>query len=228
MGPPGLPSDSQTAQLVGPAFQKVLALFEVQAGYPGVQTEIHDGLAGLPKRLPADNAERLRILLACFDVHAKAFLRLISDIQLQNGFMALLDAWAGLTWLQYAGYAIDLRSPHPDVEALRSRAEHWKNEGYIRLATSETQIKKSSASLPTKTSSSKRTFREPRPELLDGKESLNRKQTAVALGVTERTLDRWIAEGKLTPVGDMARKRCSTREIRKILSQRSADKPRQE
>jgi len=228
MGPPGLPSDSQTAQLVGPAFQKVVAFFESQAGYAGVQTEIHDGLAGLPKRLPTDNAERLRILLACFDVYAKAFLRLISDIQLQNGFMALLDAWAGLTWLQYAGYPIDPRSSNPDVEALRSKAEHWKNEGYLRLATSETQIKKSSAFLSTKTSPPKRTFREPRPELLEGKESLNRKQTAMAFGVTERTLDRWIAEGKLTPVGNMARKRYSTREIRKILSQRLTDRPRQE
>jgi excisionase family DNA binding protein len=68
-----------------------------------------------------------------------------------------------------------------------------------------------------------RRIREPNPQLLDKGETLNRKQAAEALGVTERTLDRWVGDLKLTPIGGGGHRRFKTKDLRKFLNQKSQD-----
>jgi hypothetical protein len=77
-----------------------------------------------------------------------------------------------------------------------------------------------------------RRFREPNLELLKNQEAtLNRKNAAESLGVTERTLDRWIIDKELVPVGPGSRKRFRTKDLIRLLNRRNrdkADKSRQE
>jgi hypothetical protein len=80
MGPLGLPSDSQAAESVDDTFRGAIALFEAHPDYPSAQLEIHEAVSKMPKSILLDNAQRLRSVLECFGVYAKAFSRLISDI----------------------------------------------------------------------------------------------------------------------------------------------------
>lgn len=77
--------------------------------------------------------------------------------------------------------------------------------------------------------SEKRHFREPNLELLKNTEAtLNRKNAAEALGTTERTLDRWVADNKLTPVGPESRKRFKTKDLLRFLNRKNPRQSRQE
>jgi hypothetical protein len=71
---------------------------------------------------------------------------------------------------------------------------------------------------------SPRHFKEAKPELLKDKEIVSRRIAAEALGLTERTLDRRVAEGSLTPIGEGHYKRFKTRDILRILHQKKSDK----
>jgi hypothetical protein len=69
-----------------------------------------------------------------------------------------------------------------------------------------------------------REYREPNSDLLKSAVSLNRKQAAQAIGVSERTLDRLIGDGRLTPIGGGSRKRFKTKELLQFLNFRLQDK----
>jgi hypothetical protein len=70
-----------------------------------------------------------------------------------------------------------------------------------------------------------RNFREPNLELLKNQEgTLNRKNAAQALGVSERTLDRLVADKKLIPVGPGFTKRFKNKDLLKCFNKRKADK----
>jgi hypothetical protein len=69
-----------------------------------------------------------------------------------------------------------------------------------------------------------RHFREPNLELLKNPEAtLNRKNAADALGVAERTLDRWTGK-EIIPVGAGSRKRFRTKDLLRLLNQKHRDK----
>lgn len=66
---------------------------------------------------------------------------------------------------------------------------------------------------------------DPNPSLLNNPElSLTRIRAAEALGITPRTVDRWIEDGKLTPIGPKGRRRFKAKDLRKILEQIYLDK----
>jgi len=65
---------------------------------------------------------------------------------------------------------------------------------------------------------------EPRPELLETAETLNKTQAAQALGISVRTLDRYVADGLLSPVGSYLRRRFKTRDLRSFMTRRNKDK----
>jgi hypothetical protein len=70
-----------------------------------------------------------------------------------------------------------------------------------------------------------RHLKEPNAALLqDPDASLNRLKACEALGITSRTLDRWVADGKLTPIGLGARKRFRVKEVKRLLQQKLLDK----
>jgi hypothetical protein len=69
-----------------------------------------------------------------------------------------------------------------------------------------------------------RRFKEPKPELLKNVETVNKSQAAEALGVSKRTLDRYVADNLLTPVGDYARRRFKTKDLISFMTKRKKDK----
>lgn len=69
-----------------------------------------------------------------------------------------------------------------------------------------------------------RKFREPRTDLLkDPTVTLNRLQAAEALGVTTRTLDRYVTDKRLTPVGGFARRRFKAKDLLAFVSRKNRD-----
>jgi hypothetical protein len=72
-----------------------------------------------------------------------------------------------------------------------------------------------------------RQFREPRPELLAGLESVGKQKAALALGTTTRTIDRWVEAEKLAPIGGGGRTRFRTKDLLKFLNQKKLRQVRQ-
>jgi excisionase family DNA binding protein len=109
---------------------------------------------------------------------------------------------------------------------LKSFAE-WRQYEEERLKVAEFQstgAPKSAAQM-TETPKRSRSLRQPKPELLtDRSITVNRTRAAMALGITTRTLDRWIKGGNLTAVALGSRKRFRTKDLQRILNQRNADK----
>jgi hypothetical protein len=78
---------------------------------------------------------------------------------------------------------------------------------------------------PTPGAKKPRQSLEPRPELLVIPDaSLSRLRAAEALGITPRTLDRWVKDRKLTPFGAGIRNRFKAKDLQRILNQKSLDK----
>jgi uncharacterized membrane protein len=118
-----------------------------------VQIEIHEAIAKMPGR-PLDNAGRLRSVAECFDVYAKAFLRLVSDMQSQNGFIALLHEWAdAVRYWQHEGYR-RLAVLHKESQAATKAAK--KPSNVILAASTE--------AVPEQPQSSPSARKEPLPE----------------------------------------------------------------
>jgi Helix-turn-helix domain len=66
---------------------------------------------------------------------------------------------------------------------------------------------------------------EPKPDLLANLDiTLSRLKAAEALGVSPRTLDRWVRDKLVTPVGAGLRKRFRPKELKRLLDQRTLDK----
>ena len=61
---------------------------------------------------------------------------------------------------------------------------------------------------------------EPHPELLKDKETVNKTQAAQALGISTRTLDRYVKEEKLSPVGAFGQRRYKTKDLISFIKQR--------
>jgi hypothetical protein len=74
-------------------------------------------------------------------------------------------------------------------------------------------------------SKTRRQLLEPRPDLLTNPDAtLSRLRAAEALGITSRTLDRWITDKKLTPFGAGLRKRFKAKDLQRLLNQKLLDK----
>ena len=115
---------------------------------------------------------------------------------------------------------------------LLGRLHYWKAEVMKRARTFD--VKESGADesgaapcFETKNSLGEKTrhFREPNLELLKNQEgTLNRKNAAEALGVSERTLDRLVADTKLIPVGPGFTKRFKNKDLFRFFNKRKDDK----
>jgi excisionase family DNA binding protein len=69
-----------------------------------------------------------------------------------------------------------------------------------------------------------RKIREPNPEILKNKETVNHREAAEALGIVPRTLNRWIADGTLTPTRVASRNRFKSKDLQKVINQNKRDK----
>jgi hypothetical protein len=148
-------------------------------------------------------------------------LKLVADMQFQEAYdTVLFRFYLAAAWETYAGLARGVMpiTGNKELATPTQRAIHWRRESFQRLAnTVPTKVHPSTGTAGKKT----RQTREPKPELLGNAETVNRKLAAEALGMSERTFDRHVADRKLTPLGAGARKRFNVKELRRFLSQHS-------
>ena len=122
----------------------------------------------------------------------------------------MIDDLARRAFVLFSGLPVDsvpptlpfAKGPAPALfvyrDKLRKRMQHWIIEGHRRLA-SRREMQPNEAAIEGK---SHRKTAEPRPDLLPNnlEVSVNRIKSAQILGITTRTLDRWVADGRLTPL----------------------------
>jgi hypothetical protein len=123
-----------------------------------------------------------------------------------------------------------------EAQALFEKTDEWKHYqdelldvARIQRTQPPSRSGNEVAALPPdgdlKNQKPQRTFREPNTALLKNQDAtLNRKSAAEALGISERTLDRWVDAEKLTPIGLGSRKRFKTKELLRALNQNNRDK----
>ena len=110
---------------------------------------------------------------------------------------------------------------------LLGRLHYWKATVMKRARTfdaKESGADESGAAPRFETKKARQSL-EPRPDLLKNQDlTLSRLRTAEALGITPRTLDRRVADKKLTPFGVGLRKRFKVKDIQRMLDQKLLDK----
>jgi hypothetical protein len=181
--------------------------------------ELSASFSPLPR---SQSKERMEYVLRGFDVRAQAHLKLVFTLEQQEAFSRLLQflfvdmAWADLTGLPM----FSTQTADPEMGPVHARVREWIKRSFERLVSLEKEKPKVRGTVPSKA----RTFREPKPELLGNLDAtLSRLKSAEALGIAPRTIDRWVGEQKLTPVGIGLRKRFKTKDLKRLLDQRLLD-----
>jgi len=104
---------------------------------------------------------------------------------------------------------------------LLGRLHHWKSKAMERARQFQQPEAAKQAEPSNVRPKQTRHSREPNLELLKKAETLSRNLAAEALGVTVRTIDRWMADGKLDSVGAGSRTRLKTKDLARIFNQKS-------
>jgi hypothetical protein len=125
----------------------------------------------------------------------------------------LPEIWEGFraskTWRKY----------QDELEQVAARQAHDPERGRLAVISRDWNYP-----IAGEQPSVERKRREPRPELLANPEAtLSRLKASEALGITPRTLDRWIKDGKLTTTGLGAQKRLRTKDLKRLLDQKLLD-----
>jgi hypothetical protein len=159
-----------------------------QPGWAAAQVEVHEGQEIIRKvEHPQPNSpERLERALLMLDTLARPHLKLITDIDTLNAFLIALQEWTEEVWTYYKG--LPIRVPMAlgeEAKLIQARAFLWRNESYKVLKMVQEVTKPPNAQM-----------NEPQPELPDKGETVHRAHAAQGRRVT---LDRLIADGKLTP-----------------------------
>jgi len=217
------------------AAQKGDELFQTNPDYSSALVYIHDreeiieneASEAARERL---TDERLEYLTRRLDARGEGFLRLVKDLDSEKAFAAVMDNIMRALWWEFGGFPIEVvlvvppfaqkQKPPTQLQAERfqRRALHWIMEGHRRIdALRKQPIVQHGATV-------KRKALEPKPELLANLEiSLSRLRAAEALGITPRTLDRWVKDNRLMPTGASGRKRFKAKDLKKFLDQKLSD-----
>jgi hypothetical protein len=225
-------------------------LFRRHPDYPSVQVELHDKSNTLLDDVilasnPARSVGRAAILIKFFDIYGAGYLRLVDDINFHEAYSHILDDAVRNTWALYADKDGGLFSSlaftdQAFVNELRLRERYWKIEGFRRI---EEIRKATNMRVPTPhpqpqqqaepieelqvTPKGSRRSKDPNPQVLEGRETVTRKEAADALGVTTRTIDRFVEDNKLHPSGAWGRKRFTTKELREFMNRKKNRRARQ-
>jgi len=216
------------------------ALFEKHPELPDVLVEIHDGYRELEQNISAEaqkrlSEQRLEYSLQQLDIVGKAYLRLVTDFESARAYGAILNECLQGVWQFFAGFPLQSLFPTPlfstsppppeclQRDRMVKRTTFWEAEGYRRVASLHGQQSGEISKDPSK-AKTQRTIGEPRPDLLANLDvTLSRMKAAEALGISPRTLDRWVTDNKLTATGLGHRKRFKAKDLKRLLDQRMLD-----
>jgi hypothetical protein len=206
---------------------KAAAAFKIiktHPDFPRAQVELMDAVGKVNEATPSEklpqmpSPERLEYAIKILNAQAAAYIKLVSDMRFQEAFDAvLLRVYVPLAWDTYSGIArgILAMDGNKEFKVIADRLMYWRRESFQRLAAAPI------AEVVPTVAKKLRELREPKPELLEKAETVNRKLAAEALGMSERTFDRHVADGKFTPLGAGSRKRFSTKALLRFLRKRS-------
>lgn len=81
---------------------------------------------------------RLERVLRRFNIRAEALLELVSDIDMQNAVIAILDSLERGAWEEQTGAPPEVMRPastraEANLDSIHERVQHWIGEGYKRL-----------------------------------------------------------------------------------------------
>jgi hypothetical protein len=122
--------------------REAIALLEKNPAYPSAIVQIGDKSKQLGDSISEEakcfgSQARMEYLVKMFDISAQAFLRLVSDLETQKAFTALLDDCFRQAWERYIGYPFDNVPPIGDAaRPIEQRVRYWALEGLRRLDTS--------------------------------------------------------------------------------------------
>jgi excisionase family DNA binding protein len=222
--------ERKTQEVVVKAFE----FFERNPNFPAAQVRVHEQEQEMEASNPDGTVERLTEVrfeyrLKLLDIRGEGYARLVVDAESHTAYTTIIRHYARALWFHFAGLPLDaVPLPLPFAEKppkdpivlwrvrLEKRIAHWLNEGYRYRAALQSD---KPAQLPEPPTRNRRTL-EPRPDLLtnlDGTSS--RLKAAQILGITPRTLDRWVHDKKLTPVITGSHKRFRNKDLRKIIDQ---------
>lgn len=218
--------------------KEAIALLETKPGWPAAKVAVYDDQKALKENQAEEEKQplteaRLGYVIRALDIVGKYYTELIDDLPTQKAVAVLLFDAQINSWVKFSGLPPDMVPPKHPIEGkqhewtnfadrITDRAQHWMMEGLRRIKPKATDASTHSVSGTRKP----RTIREPKSELLSNPEvtTLSRLRSAEALGISARQLDRWVKDGKLTPIGAGVRKRFRVMDLKRLLMQRNSDK----
>ena len=156
---------------------KALRHLESHADFPRIQVQMRDRLQEAERNAPAaarvyGSQARLKYVLQRFDIRAQTWLELVSDIAMQNAFMAIVESFVPMAWAEYTGASLEVLHPvsaeaEANLESIHARVPHWIGEGYKRLEQRRDELNREGQAAPNagKTAATGRTNRYPRTTL---------------------------------------------------------------
>ena len=120
--------------------EEAIRLFEASPEFPASQIWMHDRMSKLTASLKDDqraygSKPRARLALRKLDIRAAAFLRLVSNMELQMAFIALLDELELIAWVEFIGFVpTNIVPGAPTIAAgIERRKRWWRRQGYKQL-----------------------------------------------------------------------------------------------
>jgi hypothetical protein len=121
----------------------MIKLFEARPGFSSAQVWMRDRMNRLAQRAPVESRAfgskaRSRLVLSMYNIRAAAFFRLITNVETQNDFLALLDELPHVAWFEFTGIGTpnEIRDGSPSIDlGIARRKRWWIRRGYARLAT---------------------------------------------------------------------------------------------
>jgi hypothetical protein len=133
----------RSARLWQQQVRTAFKILESHPDFPSVPVQIHERSEPVARETPVEAQvlrmeDRIKYLVAIFDVHGEAYLRVVDNIKRQKAFMVVLEEFVRLSWEQftarptgivpYAGFPEE-----PNLGLLQARLRYWSAEGWRRL-----------------------------------------------------------------------------------------------
>jgi len=130
-------------------------------------------------------------------------------------------------WTKYRSLLLEVadKQAKGGIENRTNGPYPWMAPVPERLGTADAQ--RATGASPEPRQKRPRTFLEPNPTILSGRETVNRKQAAAALGLTLRSIDRLVQDGVLRPTGAWGHKRFTTKDILSFMRSKEKGQKRQ-
>jgi len=202
--------------------RKAMDVLETLPGFAAAQVQRYEREKDALKILAADNPPlcsetRLEHVLKLLDIRTQPYLELVSGMPTLKAFTGLISEFANIAWEEQTGGPFYQQGTQFD--RIETKVRDWLNEAYKRVAQGGTK----QTERPSTPHKPTRRFSEPNLELLRHSETVNKKQAADALGVSLRTLDRYVADKRLTPAGGYSRRRFKTKDLLNFIGRKQQD-----